>query len=164
MSQALSAHRASVALLRAAYPNAVINPETVTAYEAALGDLDGQAVMDAVSALVRTVKFMPTIAEIRETVGEKLLGLPTASEAWIEASQRSSGTWGDRPRNPVVTKAIEAMGGTYLIKTSDNPTIMHSQFTKAYAEMRARAMSDFSRTGRLPELDGDPAPRALEAA
>lgn len=151
MTQAISPQRASLAVFRAAYPNAVINDETIDAYEAALRDLDPQDLGDAVAALVKESRFMPTIAEIREVVAEHKLALPSATEAWGEAQARSFGTWSG-PRHPLVHQAIQTMGGTWSIKTSENPSIMQAQFLKAYKELRADLVRQFVRTGRMPEM------------
>jgi hypothetical protein len=151
MTQALSPARASLALLRGAYPNATITAETVQAYEAALADLDAQDVFGAVTALVKESQFMPTIAEIRQVVAERKLALPTPTEAWVEAQGRANGTW-DKPRHPLVHKAIQAVGGTYSIKTSENPSITQSQFLKHYNELRRELLTQFVRTGELPTL------------
>lgn len=151
MTQALSPVRACLAVLRAAYPNAVINPETVDAYEAALGDLDPQDLGDAVAALVKESRYLPSIAEIRDVVAEHKLALPSPTEAWCEARERAFGTW-DKPRHPLVHQVIQDMGGTYLIKTSANPSITQAQFLKAYKERRADLIQQFVRTARVPEM------------
>ena len=152
MDQALSPARASLALLRGAYPAATITAETVGVYESALADLDPQDVFDAVTALVKESRFLPTIAEIREVVAEHKLALPSATEAWEEARARSFGTWDD-PRNAIVSRAMQLMGGTYAIKTSENPSITQAQFLKHYSAMRADVIQGFVRSGRLPELE-----------
>lgn len=56
-----------VAVLLAAYPNNKVTDETVGAYVRMLGDLEYQAASAAVERLIATSKFLPSIAEIRET-------------------------------------------------------------------------------------------------
>ena len=103
---------------------------------------------------------MPTIAEIRRTVGEHKLALPTPTEAWGEAQARSFGTW-TGVRHPLVHQAIQIMGGTYSIKTSETPSITQSQFLKAYKDLRDTALRHFVVTGTMPELSELPEPTTL---
>ena len=53
-----------VTILMACYPNARFPDGTVVAYENFLIDLDRDRLKRAVATLVRSSKFMPTIAEI----------------------------------------------------------------------------------------------------
>jgi len=61
-----------VALLSAAYPNAQISVATSEVYEEFLADLEARHVLAAVRRLVNISKFLPTIAEIRETARDEL--------------------------------------------------------------------------------------------
>ena len=54
----------TVAMLLAAYPNARVPDGTVLLYETFLAELDRDRCAAAVRAIIRSSKFMPTIAEI----------------------------------------------------------------------------------------------------
>jgi len=58
-----------VAILMSCYPNARFPDGTVVAYEMFLGELEHERAKQAVANLVRTSKFMPTIAEIMAAYG-----------------------------------------------------------------------------------------------
>ena len=73
--------------MRTAYPNREIPVETMALYARQLTDLDEAAVVDAIYRLVRTSKFLPSIAEIREAA---VAGGPTeglAELAWAEVQR-----------------------------------------------------------------------------
>ncbi len=53
-----------VAVLMACFPAARFPDGTVAAYEQFLGDLEHERALQAVAQLVKTSKFMPTIAEV----------------------------------------------------------------------------------------------------
>lgn len=143
MSQELSL---SVASLRAAFPNANLPVETVEIYKAALADLDADDVQAAVGALIRSSRYFPTVAEIREKVAERSLGLPGPVGAWEEAVARAENRW-ERPRTPLVTEALNAIGGIWAVKTSDNVIATRAQFLKFYDELRAGQIGSFVQNG-----------------
>lgn len=62
----MTAQEASVilAMLMAAYPNARVPDGTVAAYESFIVELERDRALEAVRGIIRTSKFMPTIAEI----------------------------------------------------------------------------------------------------
>lgn len=138
----------SVASLRAAYPNAQIPRETVAIYAAALEDLDAADVQDATAALIKRSKWFPTVAEIRETVAERRLKLPGPVEAWTEATGRADGTF-QGERTPLVTESLNAIGGVWAVKTTENPVATRAQFLKFFNELRDAQIGAFVQTGTL---------------
>lgn len=150
MSQELSL---SVASLRAAYPNQNLPVETVAVYAAALEDLEPADVRDATAALIKASRFFPTVAEIRERVAETRLSLPGPTAAWLEATGRADGTF-EGVRHPLVTEALNGIGGVWAVKTTENPVATRSQFLKFFNELRDARIGAFVQTGTL----------ALEAA
>ncbi len=80
----MTAQEASVvvAMLMAAYPNARLPDGTVLAYESFLAELERDQTTRAVRVIIRTSKFMPTIAEI-----------VTAYEAQITRHRRVLREW-----------------------------------------------------------------------
>lgn len=148
MSQGLSL---SVASLRAAYPNANLPVETVAVYVAALDDLEPGDVAAAVAKIIKTSRFFPTVAEIREAVGETRLNLPSPAEAWMIAC----GQMEPQGDGDLVRKAKKAVGGEWAFRTSENPTALRSQFLRIYEDLRDRQVGSFVETGRLQLAPGD---------
>lgn len=63
-----------VAVLMACYPAMQFPPGTIAAYEQFLGELDRERAQAAIAKIVRTSKFMPSIAEVMgayESLGER---------------------------------------------------------------------------------------------
>jgi hypothetical protein len=137
----------SIASLRAAFPNANLPAETVAIYEAALADLDPADVERAVVARIKTSRFFPTVAEIREQVAETNLALPGPIEAWNQACDSDPGE-----RAPLVTEALRSIGGSWAVRTSENPIAIRAQFLKFYGELRAFAIASQGRTSMAPML------------
>ena len=128
MSESLPA---AIAVLRAAFPSQPFPEDSVRVYVRALADVPSAVLTDAVDAIVKTSRFRPTIAEIRETVARRALDLPTAGVAWVMANdpEAYSGDW-----PPVLIDTVRACGGRFAIRTSENPTTMRAQFTRDYEQ------------------------------
>lgn len=120
-------------------------------YSEALADLEPAAVDVAVAALIKTSRFFPTVAEIRERVGEQKLGLPTPAEAWMMAC-------GDLKRDDpsgLMHRAKHAVGGEWAFRTSENPTALRAQFLRIYEDLRDRQILTFAETGHAQLGPGD---------
>lgn len=107
-----------VGMLLAAFPAARITEPTVRLYERMLGDLDFELATNAVTRLVCTSKFMPTIAEIREAAADLSVG-PARSglEAWgdVMLAIRRVGHYGvPKFEDPLVAECVRIMGWRYL--------------------------------------------------
>lgn len=129
----------AIAILRDAYPRADFPDRTVRLYAALLADLDDDAVAQAVKRLVLGSEFLPSIAEIRREVAEAQLRLPTVEEAWDWAVRG-----GLREAPPELRAAVDAVGGHYRIRTTENPETLRSQFMRDYAARRRRALELFT--------------------
>lgn len=92
-----------VAVLAANYPTAKLTRDNIRAYEFALADLDYQLAQRAVTNIVRTSKFFPSIAEIRAACIETTNG-PTRTG--VEAYT-------------ILTRAIRRFG--YCLKDEEPP-------------------------------------------
>jgi Loader and inhibitor of phage G40P len=73
-----------VAVLKAAYPRQETPPETVALYAEMLADLDAGDVTAAVKQHVRSSRYFPTIAEIRDAVREANEHAAYSSSVWDE--------------------------------------------------------------------------------
>lgn len=72
-----------VAVLMACYPNARVPDGTVAAYEQFLLELEHDRAQRAVANIVRTSKFMPTIAEIVGAYDALAPPPPRDARSWI---------------------------------------------------------------------------------
>jgi len=126
----------AVSILRDAYPRADFPDRSAKLYGSMLADLDDVAVAEAVRRLVRRSQWLPTIAEIRMEVAEAKLDLPDAVTAWELVNS-------GRPvlaLPEIVGDALVAVGGKYAIRTSEQPSILRSQFMKDYESRRSLAL------------------------
>ena len=138
----------AVAILRDAYPRQDFPERTAVLYGSMLADLDDLLVVEAVRKIVKTSRFLPSIAEIREEVAEATLGLPTASEAWdlVNAGQ---------PLPRIAQESLNALGGRWAHRMTDTPSIFRAQFVKDYDARRGALVSatmiNVEETPALPE-------------
>ena len=122
--------RALVRRLIVAFPGVTIDPETPSLYEQWMLDLPHAAADEVVDELIAHSTHLPTIAEIRRRVFEQALELPEPLEAWRSLNDPDDKT------HPLVVQVAQLFGGTYNIRTADEPTIMRAQFLKAYGAWR----------------------------
>jgi hypothetical protein len=121
--------------LLVAFPQTQITETTGAFYARYLADLDVRAAKAAVEELIIDSPTMPTIAEIRRSVIERDVKLPTALEAWTAiVGKRPDGDASEM--HPLVREVCNLFGGAYTIRNASEPTIMRAQFLKAYAERR----------------------------
>ncbi|HEY4657958.1 MAG TPA: replicative helicase loader/inhibitor, partial [Gemmatimonadaceae bacterium] len=103
-----------VMMLIAAYPNARLTPSTSQVYESALADLDCATVRKAVTRLLATSKWLPTIAEIRAGTTDLELGpARDGGQAWQDAmaAVRRVGRYGvPKFLDPLVSEALRLWG------------------------------------------------------
>jgi len=109
----------------------------------ALADLPFEAAQQAVLLLVRTHKYRPSIAEIRQTVFELVDPLPTAEEAWEEA-RRAARTFSPYHggvlhewSHPLIERAARVVG-IETMAYSEEPTVIAAQFRRVYENLRER--------------------------
>jgi len=133
-----------VAILSAAYPQAQTRPEMAAAYFMALSDVPYPAAERAVAVLMRTSKFLPTAAEIREVLTDAVTGIEPWEAAWDELMQtvKQYGSYLHMPRNAeswggwsddLVEMAVRHVGYENVCGADqeDLPTI-RAQFRNAY--------------------------------
>jgi len=132
-----------MALLTAAYPNFEPKPQTVAVYVQMLKDIPGEDLFRAARQCIATLKFFPTVAEIREKAQQS--HLPSAAEAWQEVTRQiwQSGYYG-KPQfqNPLVAQIVTAMGWRELC-TSENQIADRAHFMRMYDELAQRAQAQF---------------------
>lgn len=140
-----------VGVLCAAYPEVELREETVPTYVRFLVDLDRAAVEEAIEDLIATSVRMPTVAGIRRQVINEELKLPTAAEAWISISDTKKG----EELHDLAKEARELLGGSWAIRTSDQPSITRAQYLKIYDELRDRTLVEANRRSRRGKTIGN---------
>lgn len=147
-----------VALLMAAYPNVPAPAATMKLYVEMLSDIPDDVLAMGTRHVISRHKYntWPTIAEIRETCIDLQTGAANyqnAYDAWesvIKAIRRNG--YMRRPvfeANPLIDKAIDAVGGWRLLCLSEDVTADRSRFIQAYESFFKRAADD---THMLPEV------------
>jgi len=134
--------------LKDAFPRQAVSLATFNTYLAHTDDIPEHVLRVAVVTLIRREEFFPSIAMIRETCADQMLGLPTAAEAIAQIEARR--TWrlqlnsldhDERSEPPPIDRLAlrvlqQHLGGVAAYLHSENPSMAASQFTKAYAAAR----------------------------
>lgn len=137
---------AQLARLAQAYPKQETPVATLEVYAEDLAEIPAPVLEAAVTRLIRTVEWFPTIRAIREAAAENLLALPSETEALQEVDLMTR--WareqdGEPPRiHPLIDRAAKMAGGYREFRVSDEPAVVRGQFTRYYRELRAAAIRD----------------------
>lgn len=147
-----------LAIIAAAWPGGHFAGRTVDVYRNMLADLDYPAAQAAVSRLITTSRFLPTVAEIRSaavdvTQGPRRLG----GEAWgdVVAEIRRVGYVGE-PRfdDPCVTECVKALGWRHLCIGEAPEASDRARFSELYDRLQERRRLDAVAGHALPPARG----------
>jgi hypothetical protein len=102
-----------------------------------LADLPLDVLAAAALQCIATVRFFPTIAELREaaallTEPERQSGMEVWGEAIDELSKAKAEARIPRLADPIAARILKAMGGHAALSNSKDPSYDRSQFVKAY--------------------------------
>lgn len=142
-----------VQVLLASFPNAQTNVGTSMAYERMLADLDHAEAQAAVERLIATSKWLPTVAEIRETahtisIGEQRPG----GDAWgsVLSAIKAQGSY-RKPgidfvfKDPITARCVAALNWEELC-LSENQAADRARFIELYDKLaiqdRHRSLSE----------------------
>lgn len=167
-----------LAYIAIAYPNGKVesNEPTVNLWSKFTADLTLEQATLAVDSMIATLKFPPTIADIREAVARSMAdarGEPTAGEAWARVL-KAVGRWGyyqpDKARAALgesLWASVQQVGGWNHLCTTDEIEIVSAQFERRYkaqAEQgRRRAQIPAQVQERMRALIADaPGPTLIE--
>jgi len=148
-------------VLRSVWPKTELNPDTVQAYEWALDDVPFHDGERAVKVWIRTGKFFPKPAELREIVSKAALGENEIAEsAWVEVQREIKRVGFNRPRiftggrflepptrafsSPLIEQAVASVGWDILC-TADDVSKVREQFLWTYRAIRQRDLATFQR-------------------
>jgi hypothetical protein len=131
--------------LAAAFPRQKTEQETFKAYAVDLAELPPGVLDVAVTRLIRTSDWFPTIHEIRATCAEEVLQLPREPDALAQVDRMVEWTRhpDGGPRPPVdtlVDRAAALAGGYREFRVTDEPAVIRGQFARYYRELRAQAI------------------------
>lgn len=138
-----------------AYPNGKVEPNepTVALWSQFTADLPYEMAKLAVDSMISTLRFPPTIADIRESVARarsEACGELSAGEAWGKVRRAVSRYGYYQPEaareclGAALWAAIEQIGGwSYICSTEDDTSTLSAQFERRYkarAEQEQRRM------------------------
>lgn len=131
-------------MLKAAHPRQDIDEATLAIYAAFLADLDRDAGERAVREAIATIKFFPSIAEIRDLAMRGAIDAPPEHAAWNEVMRavRLDG----RYRTPkwshrAIAAAINAIGWVSLCD-SENLEADRAHFLRLYRDATESAVRE----------------------
>lgn len=172
-----------VAVMFKSYPHGKYDADNAKAYIDALQDLDSAACGAAVQRLIRTRKFLPSIAEIREAATEQSQGRSkTGAQAYEELmaavvrngavperrwNARTGSWWVQSPWPPISPDIAEAMRQTWGTWTDcctapDSQEVAdRARFIAAYDGLAQRERQDLVAGKPLPAPTADGSPLRL---
>ncbi len=157
-----------IGVLVAAYPYAKITKPTITAYVEALADLPDESLELSCKKCLATLKYFPTVAELRSAAAEIQIGtshFPPALEAWgqmwkeiNDSPYHPDANPGELPKlsNAIAARCLKAMGLRYLY-CSENGMSDRAQFIKLYDSYVERAKEDAVLPPALKSPENNPA-------
>ena len=127
-----------IKVLVAAYPRQEMREDTIKVYVSTLSDLDYKATEKSIMKHIRTSKWFPTIAEIREDVAEALHEIPSLEDAMTTLKQASgAGNYALMCSNDILKQAVDTVGWQKLTH-SEFPDPLYRQVKDAYAKLRGK--------------------------
>lgn len=137
-----------LALISVAYPGSKVSADeqTLTLWHQMLEDMPGEIVAAAVKRMIATLKFPPSIADIREAVAQATQdarGTLSAGEAWAKVCKAVSWYGYYRPDEARkwlgedVWRAVDMVGGwREVCAGEDSEGVISAQFERRYNAMQ----------------------------
>lgn len=127
---------------------------TLDVYLERLSEFPAPVVIAAIDRLIDTSRFLPTIAEIKESAVLGPLGQQLADEAWVEVRREARRVGYNRPpvfsggrflpadvpefSSPVIAAAAYAVGWELICTGDDSRGFIRDQFLKAFKALSER--------------------------
>jgi hypothetical protein len=160
-----------VCVLFGSFPNARFNEQNFESYAEGIQELDATTCGAAAQRLIRTSKFLPSIAEIREaTVAQTLGPVRSGEEAWAElmlAKRKHGYDYGaiDARRrlrdplfgDPVIARCLTMWGGWNAFALADDDAADRARFCALFASHVGRERQDLVAGKALPMPERAPA-------
>lgn len=117
-----------------------MTPGNIQSYGEMIIDLDFDETTAAIRRLASTLKFFPSISEIRaEVAARSCAHLPLPEVAWGEVSRAIGAVGRNRKPEwscPEIADAVEGTGGWQLICNDENTMSTRARFVDAYRALR----------------------------
>lgn len=151
-----------LAVLAASYPKFEVDDLKVQVWHEMLRDLDYSVASMAIKKLIALNTFPPAIAEVRKAAAEitnpGLLLAPV--EAWSEVQDHFRRTGSYRTpsfSNPLIDKAVSAMGGWVELCRSEEPTgVTRAHFLRIYEGLAESEAERIKTTALLEQVGTRP--------
>ena len=127
--------------LFAAFPNTQISEGTVAVYMRLLADIPPESLQVAVDQAIATCRFLPTVAELRDTLhGLSAIGQLSWGEAWenVQSEMRRIGSYGVPQFSSELTASVVRSMGWKTLCASENPATDRAQFRDMYNALATR--------------------------
>jgi hypothetical protein len=161
-----------VCVLFGSFPNARFNEQNFESYADGIEELDATVCGKAAQRLIRTSKFLPSIAEIREACTEQTHGAVRSGEqAWgqlMMAKRKHGYDYGDddmRRRlrdplfsDPLIKQCLTLWGGWSAFSQAADDAADRSRFIALFASLAGRERQDLTAGKALPRPERAPAP------
>jgi hypothetical protein len=95
--------------------NVVLSPTRKQAYGEALSDIPLDAILQACAVAIRTEKFFPVPATLRELAGFPVETLSQAERAWQALRNLRTRYNREALADPLTRQVFDAMGGAYIL-------------------------------------------------
>lgn len=130
--------------LMSAYPRQDLDRDSIDMYVNNLIDLDFEVAKDVVYKHIRTGKWFPSIAELREASVEKISSLPSVEEAMTVLRDAVRGAnYSMLGHNPLLKQAVGTVGW-HKIMSSEYPEPLYKQVRDSYERLRAGKMEELT--------------------
>lgn len=153
-----------VCVLFGSFPNARFNAQNFESYADGIVELDATTCGAAAQRLIRTSKFLPTIAEIREACTAQTHGSVRSGEsAWGElmlAKRKHGYDYGPidvqrRLRDPIfsdplIKQCLNLWGGWSAFALADDEAADRARFIALFASLAGRERQDLTAGKALP--------------
>lgn len=155
-----------IARLARAFPRQPVPRDTFELYLVDLSEVPVAVLEPAVTHLIRTSEWFPTVSAIREACAENVLELPSEAaalaqvEARIRWARQGDEREGAAPAvHALVKEALDRVGGYPAFRGSEEPSRVRRQFGVLYGQLREGAL----RQARIAPAIGPPPTASLAA-
>lgn len=116
-------------------------------WHAALHDVPHELAQRAAHQILREDQYLPEPSRVRELALQGILRLPDADQAWRAIEDAKSNGRGIRALGhsdaaiKALLDAVDALGGMYVLRTSETPARDRERFYKLWPDIRRRYLS-----------------------
>lgn len=160
-----------MAVLKAAYPMHEVSEDTFRLYVSRLLDLEVEHAARGIHVLICTLKFFPSLSEVRRAAADAAKPTKPAELSWGEVTEAIS-RWGmyRQPKfdDPITAAAVAVIGWQNICQTPvEELGTLRAQFRRTYEavreqEVRSRQIAPFKADHPLGRIVAEAAKRLTE--